>query len=112
MTPSKWLKCIAIIFVLLAIIMCYKGHDRMVNYSNPDEDSYSHTYTNAYVGGDAYNYIINGTHAAAFFVLSVGFLLTGAVCGCTGFVLDKMNENTPKEEATEIPTEPNDLPEL
>ena len=27
-------------------------------------------YTNAYVGGDAYNYIINGTYATAYFVLA------------------------------------------
>lgn len=28
-----------------------------------------------YVGGDAYNYIINGTHAAAYFVLTAMFVL-------------------------------------
>ncbi|GAK03885.1 hypothetical protein JCM19037_2243 [Geomicrobium sp. JCM 19037] len=26
---------------------------------------------NAYVGGDAYNYIINGTHTIAYFVLAL-----------------------------------------
>lgn len=34
-----------------------------------------HKYVNAYVGGDAYNYIINGTYATAFFVLTAMFVL-------------------------------------
>ena len=32
---------------------------------------------NAYVGGDAYNYIINGTFATAYAVLAVLFSLWG-----------------------------------
>ena len=45
----------------------------MVNYENPESSYREHV--NAYVGGDAYNYIINGTHATAFFVLTTMFVL-------------------------------------
>ena len=47
--------------------MTYKGYDKITNYYNSD---YSMLNKNAYVGGDAYNYIINGTYAAAYFVLA------------------------------------------
>ena len=33
--------------------------------------------TNAYVGGDAYNYIINGNYVTAFFVLATLFVILG-----------------------------------
>lgn len=32
---------------------------------------------NAYVGGDAYNYIINANYATAFFVLGIFFVIVG-----------------------------------
>lgn len=51
----------------------YKGIDKMTNYYN--SESYSWRNKNAYVGGDAYNYIINGNYATAFFVLTSMFVL-------------------------------------
>ena len=51
----------------------FKGIDKLTNYYN--SDSYPSLNENAYVGGDAYNYIINGTHATAFFVLTAMFVL-------------------------------------
>ena len=33
---------------------------------------------NAYVGGDAYNYIINASQATAYFVLAIGCFLVGS----------------------------------
>lgn len=51
----------------------YEGLDKMFRYDSGD--SYPHKYVNAYVGGDAYNYIINGTYATAFFVLTAMFVL-------------------------------------
>ena len=75
--PAKFL---LIIFYLLSAVMLYKGYDKMTNYSNP-EYSFMTTH-NAYVGGDAYNYIINGNYATGFFVLSGSFLITGTLfCG-------------------------------
>ena len=78
--PAKFLLVIAILFYLLSAVMLYKGYDKMTNYSNP-EYSFMTTH-NAYVGGDAYNYIINGNYATGFFVLSGSFLITGTLfCG-------------------------------
>lgn len=54
----------------------YLGRDKMVNYYNSE---YSSLTTNAYVGGDAYNYIINGTYSTSFFVLAIGFLISGTL---------------------------------
>ena len=51
----------------------YMGLDKMFRYDSGD--AYPHNYVNAYVGGDAYNYIINGTYATAFFVLTAMFVL-------------------------------------
>ena len=45
----------------------------MLNYDSGDY--YPYKYVNAYVGGDAYNYIINGTYATAYFVLTTMFVL-------------------------------------
>lgn len=51
----------------------YKGIDKMTNYYN--SENYPDLNQNAYVGGDAYNYIINGNYATAFFVLTAMFVL-------------------------------------
>lgn len=50
-----------------------EAHDKYNNYYNSE---YALITTNAYVGGDAYNYIINGTYFTAFSVLAgfSGFL--------------------------------------
>lgn len=51
----------------------YKGIDKMTNYYN--SEYVTSLNKNAYVGGDAYNYIINGNYATAFFVLTSMFVL-------------------------------------
>lgn len=51
----------------------YKGIDKMTNYRNSEYLTSKNV--NAYVGGDAYNYIINGNYATAFFVLTAMFVL-------------------------------------
>lgn len=69
---SKW--CwLSILSLLCGCFTFYKGIDRMVNYYNPEYSIRDRV--NVYVGGDAYNYIINGTHATAFFVLTTMFVL-------------------------------------
>lgn len=59
----------------LSFIPLYKGYDKMTNYYS--SNVYSSLNKNAYVGGDAYNYIINAEYATAFFVLSIGLALLG-----------------------------------
>ena len=71
---SGWCWC-AIASFLCGCFTFYKGIDRLVNYDSGEH--YPYETVNAYVGGDAYNYIINGTHATAFFVLTTMFVLAG-----------------------------------
>jgi hypothetical protein len=70
---------------LISCIMIYLGFNKMTQY-----DSVLHK--NSYVGGDAYNYIINGTYATSFFVLALVFSILGI-----GFIivsyLDKISAN-------------------
>ena len=65
---SAW-SILAICSLCCSFITFFMGVDKMINYREPD---YSH---NAYVGGDAYNYIINSNYATAFFVLTAMFVL-------------------------------------
>ena len=70
----------AIVFSIICFIVSgcffYMGYDKMTNYYYSGYD-YSSLNKNAYVGGDAYNFIINGTYSTSFFVLAVGFMLAG-----------------------------------
>lgn len=74
---SKTYAIISFFCFVAACIFSGIGFDKMINYYNPDS-SYLLSH-NAYVGGDAYNYIINGTYATAYFVLSMGFMLIGGI---------------------------------
>ncbi|MEX1308772.1 MAG: hypothetical protein AB1Z19_09610 [Eubacteriales bacterium] len=53
------------------------GLYKMFVYSNPE--SFILSSKNAYVGGDAYNYIINANYATSFFVLAIGFTILGGL---------------------------------
>jgi len=68
---------VAIVFYVFGAIMLYKGCDKMTRYYN--SDNYYGLKENAYVGGDAYNYIINGTYSTSFFVLAAGCMITGTL---------------------------------
>jgi len=75
---SNTYKIMSTISFIIAAIFFWIGFDKMYNYSNPDSAFLARR--NAYVGGDAYNYIINGTYATAFFVLGIGLMLMGCLC--------------------------------
>ena len=69
-----WKGLSSISFIISAIVLGL-GLDKMFNYDSGEY--YPYEYHNAYVGGDAYNYIINGNYATGFFVLSTMFALMG-----------------------------------
>ena len=72
------LRKLSIIPFIVSSFFLYKGYDKMTNYKNPSDSSpFSDDRINAYVGGDAYNYIINGNYAISFFVVALFFLLIG-----------------------------------
>lgn len=55
-------------------------------------ESYYSKPVNAYVGGDAYNFIINSNYAVAFFVLAVGLVIVGS----TFVLVDAIKKNSDK----------------
>lgn len=61
---SKIYLIIAIILLILSLICVGEGFNKMMNYKNSDK--YSEKSINAYVGGDAYNYIINACYFAGY----------------------------------------------
>ena len=69
-----WRGLSSIAFIISAIALSL-GLDKMFNYNSGEY--YPYEYHNAYVGGDAYNYIINGNYATGFFVLATMFALMG-----------------------------------
>ena len=74
MKATKWM-IFAYLSLMCAAFTLYKGIDKMTRYYNGER--YHDADINAYVGGDAYNYIINGNYATAFFVLTTMFVLAG-----------------------------------
>lgn len=71
---SFWRFLSSIAFIVSAIVLGF-GLDKMFNYDSGE--FYPYEYHNAYVGGDAYNYIINSNYASGFFVLATMFALMG-----------------------------------
>ena len=67
-----WLSSVS--FITMAVFIGL-GFDKMFAYDNGEY--YPYKYRNVYVGGDAYNYIINGNYATAFFVLATMCALLG-----------------------------------
>lgn len=72
---AKAVNGISLISFGISFIFICIGFDKLFRYENGD--SYPYKLHNAYVGGDAYNYIINGNYATAYFVLATLFLILG-----------------------------------
>lgn len=87
-------KLLSLISFVCSFSMICLGADKMLNYDSGE--FYPYEYHNAYVGGDAYNYIINGNYATGFFVLATMFAVF-----CVGFMivmyLEQININRLKE---------------
>ena len=83
------------VFGVLLIVLSVISFVNCADYADKSFDKYEHYYNseyssltkNAYVGGDAYNYIINGTYFTAFAVYSVGFGIGGAIFLTMGLLL-------------------------
>lgn len=88
---NKVLVIVAVVFFVVSAIMLFKGINKMTVYNNSDYES---LIENAYVGGDAYNYIINGTYSACFFILSVGFFIGGMMCVLTAEIKNAILNHT------------------
>ncbi len=62
---AKCFVLIAVVLIIASAFFAWKGYDCKTNYHNSEWKI-----ENAYVGGDAYNYIINGTYFTGYMVLS------------------------------------------
>lgn len=82
---NNW-KTWGIVMIVLSVIPLFMGFYKMFAYSE------SYPPVNAYVGGDAYNFIINSNYATGFFVLTVGLLIAGLVCMLIGVNVEKLEE--------------------
>ena len=70
--------CFIASFVLffISIILLNLGIDKLTNYSC------EYPLHNCYVGGDAYNYIINGVTASSYFIVASCFTISGVILLC------------------------------
>lgn len=81
---NVWKEVSFMMFALSLGSLCM-GFYKLFFYSNEDYDEL----VNVYVEGDAYNYIINGAYATAYFVLMGSFLIAGVIMQ----ILHKMDES-------------------
>lgn len=70
---------VGVILICLSLYFFYCGFNK--------KDNYVSSLTNAYVGGDAYNYIINGTYFSGYMALGSGILVSGIGLLCTGLII-------------------------
>lgn len=84
----SWMKGLCIGFAIIGIISIGLGFSKQNNYKYPDSEySFDDESVNAYVGGDAYNYIINGTYFTAYAVMGTGSLIIATITGSLGAYL-------------------------
>ena len=95
-STKKFLFVVALIFYLIAGAMLYKGYDKVTNYYNSEYSTANNV--NAYVGGDAYTYIINGNYSTGFFVLSMGFMNVGSIFLSSALILGHISKSSPQTE--------------
>ncbi|EDS77059.1 hypothetical protein CBC_A1683 [Clostridium botulinum C str. Eklund] len=79
-------KIISYISYFICILFLGTGFYKMFCYNN-NTSSYSRDSVNAYVGGDAYNYIINSNYANCYFILALIFVIIGSVA----LIIDKID---------------------
>lgn len=104
----------SIVSYIISTVYIGLGFHKMLAYNNGE--SYPYKLVNAYVGGDAYNYIINSNLATAYFVLALIFVLLGS----TVAVVMAIRWSTAKSQLIEVirrdsgnkPYVYDDLPEL
>lgn len=75
----------SIVLLCMSISYIRQGFDKKDNYYN--SELYPSINKNAYVGGDAYNYIINGTYFAGYCALGGSLMICSFVCGYAAVLL-------------------------
>lgn len=89
---AAWYHILATILVIIGVILCLQGFEKIDD---------GNSYHNRYVGGDAYNYIINGIYGAAYFALAGGLFVTAGVLSVGAIIINKIpNRHTIASFAT------------
>jgi len=83
-STSTMLLLISLIFFVVGSYCVYQGFDKKDNYYQSEYSWDSNV--NVYVGGDAYNYIINGTYFAGYCALGGAMFICGTITGVGGLV--------------------------
>ncbi len=100
------LAVLAGVFLLLSIVFGFTGHDKISSYYN--SDTYYSLNKNAYVGGDAYNYIINGTYFAGYSALCGACLICANISGIAALSFYSLmkKEEQEREQISELQDPP------
>lgn len=93
---------IAGVLAALCLLFFCLGLYKMSVYSPPSSKYSMLGSNNAYVGGDAYNYIINGTYFTGYMSISAGCLVSATICFVAGFCLGP--DNRPGNIANSSPS--------
>lgn len=91
------MRILSISFWMGSLVSLIMGFYKMFVYTNYDSSEYptlAQDNVNAYVGGDAYNYIINGTYTIAYFTLFGALLLGGFIVEILRVIKIKQTEKT------------------
>lgn len=91
----KFLTIAALILAIIGTCFLIKGFHVKNVYKNYSSSDYYYDYddnVNAYVGGDAYNYIINGTYFAGFMALTGTMYLCATGLFCTSLLLNNKKQ--------------------
>ena len=108
---ARRLKVLCVICSIIGIVMVGMGFYKYLVYANSKYGSN----VNAYVGGDAYNYIINGTYFIAYAVLGMGFFVIATISGVASMfmsVKDNKKVSVVKEKMSTIQDIEANLPKM
>ena len=72
----------SIILLIIGIFCIGMGFNKILNYYN--SETYPSASRNAYVGGDAYNYIINASYFSGYASLGGCLLIASTILGIEG----------------------------
>lgn len=90
---KTFLSITSFVLYIVAGLCIATGFDKFLNYTNYEDDTLYDLSTNAYVGGDAYNFIINGTYMTAFFALGGALIIAATFMGMTAVYLHHSTKN-------------------
>ncbi len=86
MKHAYWYIVVGGLCYLVSLILIFKGSDRLTKYQMSEYSSEDDRY--AYVGGDAYNYIINTNVMNSYFTISASLLVAGTLFIVAGLIVN------------------------